>query len=321
VIASHFQYDRLISNRDEIVWRIITNGVLPEQRNLAVDVVADAFFDHLFEALERGSYLDVVAWVDRTCETYAEFPQIGSMLAGSCRAVIAALAEDSSQPSELVASLCALEQSVSGVAFKPRARRANAATPLDDVDAVIHALLEQLEAFDPLTSEHSRAVSAWCGRIGRRLSLSETEVTYVARCGLVHDLGKMQTPPDILHAPRSLTESEWVLMRGHSASGEEIVRSYKPLRHLAPAVRSHHERLDGTGYPDGLVGSQITLATRIVTVADAFNAMIGRRPYRVPMSPMDAIDRLSAGRGKQFDPIVVEAMIDAVQHTAAKAGP
>jgi putative nucleotidyltransferase with HDIG domain len=319
VIASHAQSDRLIANRDEIVWRIITNGVLPEQRNLAVDVVADAFFDRLFEALERGSYLDVVAWVDSTCETYAEFPQIGSMLAGSCRAVIAALAEDSSQPSQLVASLCALEQSVAGVAFKPRSRRSSAVAPVDDVDAVIHSLLDRLEAADPLTSEHSVAVAAWCGRIGRRLSLSETEVTYVSRCGLVHDLGKMQTPPDILNAPRSLTDSEWVLMRGHSASGEELVRSYKPLRHLAPAVRSHHERLDGTGYPDGLVGSQITLATRIVTVADAFNAMIGRRPYRLPLSPMDAIDRLSEGRGKQFDPIVVEAMIDAVRHSAAKA--
>jgi HD-GYP domain-containing protein (c-di-GMP phosphodiesterase class II) len=108
-------------------------------------------------------------------------------------------------------------------------------------------------------------------------------------------------------------------MRAHSAAGEEIVRSHKALRHLAPAVRSHHERLDGKGYPDGLVGSQITLATRIVTVADAFNAMIGRRPYRLPLSPMEAIDRLADGRGKQFDPIVVEAMIDAVGHSVAKA--
>jgi putative nucleotidyltransferase with HDIG domain len=319
MIATHSQYDRLRSNRDEIVWRIITNGVLPEQRNLAVDVVADAFFDRLFEALERGSYLDVIAWVDRTCAAYAEFPQIGSMLAGSCRAVIASLTEDAGRPSELVAELCALEQSITGVAFKARSPRTKANVPLDDIDSVIHELLEKLEAADPLTSEHSHAVSAWCGRIGRRLSLSETEVTYVARCGLVHDLGKMHTPPDVLGAPRSLTESEWVLMRAHSSAGEEIVRSYKPLRHLAPAVRSHHERLDGTGYPDGLVGSQITLATRIVTVADAFNAMIGRRPYRLPMSPMEAIDRLAEGRGKQFDPIVVEAMIDAVQHSAAKA--
>jgi putative nucleotidyltransferase with HDIG domain len=260
--------------------------------------------------------LDVIAWVDRTCNTYVEFPQIGSMLAGSCRAVIGALSEDPGRPSELVASLCALEQSISGVAFKPRAVRANASGPLDDVDGVIHELLEKLDAVDPLTSEHSQAVSAWCGRIARRLSLSETEVTYVARCGLVHDLGKMHTPPDILSAPRSLTDSEWVLMRAHSAAGEEIIRSHKALRHLAAPVRSHHERLDGKGYPDGLVGSQITLATRIVTVADAFNAMIGRRPYRLPMSPMDAIDRLADGRGKQFDPIVVEAMIDAVGHSA-----
>jgi HD-GYP domain-containing protein (c-di-GMP phosphodiesterase class II) len=80
-------------------------------------------------------------------------------------------------------------------------------------------------------------------------------------------------------------------------------------------VRSHHERLDGRGYPDGLVGSQISLATRIVTVADAFNAMIGRRPYRLPMSPGNALDRLFEDRGKQFDPIVVEAMVSVVDHT------
>jgi len=319
MIAPDTHFDRLRANRDEVVWRIITSGVLREQRNLAVDVVADAFFDHLFEALQRGSYLNLVTWVDRTCETYSEFPQIGSMLAGSCRAVIASLSDGVSLPTQVIAELCALEQSINGVAFKQRSTRALPGAPLDDVDAVIHGLLDQLDATDPLTSEHSQAVSAWCGRIGRRLSLSESEVAYVARCGLVHDLGKMQTPLEILRAPRSLTDTEWVLMRAHTTAGEEIVRTHKALRHLAPAVRSHHERLDGRGYPDGLVGSQITLATRVVTVADAFNAMIGRRPYRLPMSPMDAIDRLSDGRGKQFDPIVVEAMIDAVQHTVAKA--
>jgi len=236
------------------------------------------------------------------------------MLAGSCRAVIATLTDDSARTSELIAELCALEQSISGVAFKPRSSATNRAVPLDDVDAVIHDLLERLDQVDPLTSEHSGAVSAWCGRIARRLSLSETEVTYVARCGLVHDVGKMQTPLEILRAPRSLTDSEWTVMRAHATAGEEIVRSHKALRHLAPAVRSHHERLDGKGYPDGLSGSQITLATRIVSVADAFNAMIGRRPYRLPMSPMDAIDRLQEARGKHFDPIVVEAMIEVIGH-------
>jgi putative nucleotidyltransferase with HDIG domain len=319
MIALETEWDRLTRGRDEIVWRIVANGVLAEQRNLAVDVVADAFFDRLTEAVERSAYMDLIIWVDRTCDAYAEFPQIGSMLAGSCRAVITALAQSNSSQSELVAQLSSLEQSIAAVAFKPRNRRSVPAAPLDDIDVLIHDLLARLDERDPLTSEHCRAVSAWCGRIGRRLSLSESEVTFVARSGLVHDIGKVQTPLEILNAPRSLTVEEWVLMRAHSASGEEIVRSYKPLRHLAPAVRSHHERIDGRGYPDGLVGSQITLATRIVTVADAFNAMIGRRPYRLPISPANALDRLSENRAGQFDPIIVEAMVDVVTHLNAKA--
>jgi putative nucleotidyltransferase with HDIG domain len=319
MIALESERERLTHGRDEIVWRIVANGVLPEQRNLAVDIVADAFFDRLNDSVERGSYLDLIAWVDRTCDAYAQFPQIGSMLAGSCRAVINALAEADSAESALIARLGALEQSIAGVAFKPRSRRSMPTIQLDDIDVLIYDLLKRLDARDPVTSEHCRAVSAWCGRIARRLSLSESEITYVARSGLIHDIGKVQTPLEILHAPRSLTEEEWVLMRAHSASGEEIIRTLKPLRHLAPAVRSHHERIDGRGYPDGLVGTQITLATRIVTVADAFNAMIGRRPYRLPISPANALDRLNENRSGQFDPIIVEAMIDVVTHLNSKA--
>jgi HD-GYP domain-containing protein (c-di-GMP phosphodiesterase class II) len=130
----------------------------------------------------------------------------------------------------------------------------------------------------------------------------------------MHDVGKMKVAGEILKAPRALTDSEWVVMRSHSLASEEIVSSHKVLRSFAPAVRSHHERLDGRGYPDGLVGSQITLATRIVTVADAFNAMIGRRAYRLPISPENALDRLLENRGRQFDPIVVEAMVSVVAH-------
>jgi HD-GYP domain-containing protein (c-di-GMP phosphodiesterase class II) len=130
----------------------------------------------------------------------------------------------------------------------------------------------------------------------------------------MHDIGKVKVAGEILKAPRPLTDSEWVVMRAHSLASEEIVSGHKALRSFAPAVRSHHERLDGRGYPDGLVGSQITLATRIVTVADAFNAMIGRRAYRLPISPENALDRLLDNRGRQFDPIVVEAMVSVVSH-------
>jgi HD-GYP domain-containing protein (c-di-GMP phosphodiesterase class II) len=185
---------------------------------------------------------------------------------------------------------------------------------VDEAGRLIDDLLRQMETSDALTSEHSRAVSVWCSRIARHMSLRESEVTHVERCGLVHDLGKMKLPAQILHAPRKLSAREWVVVQTHSVLGEEIVMSMKALHPFAATVRSHHERLDGTGYPDGLVGSQISLATRIVSVADAFDAMTGCRPYRTALSPGNALDRLYASRGSQFDPLVVEAMLDIVQH-------
>ena len=236
------------------------------------------------------------------------------MLASACRAVIAQLSDAESGAEELIQSLGALEHSICAVAFKPRPLRKKSESPLDEIDVLIRGLIDRLEQADPLSAEHSQAVSAWCRRIGRRLSLSESEVTYIARCGLMHDVGKVKVAGEILKAPRALTDSEWVVMRSHSLASEEIVSAHKVLRSFAPAVRSHHERLDGRGYPDGLVGSQITLATRIVTVADAFNAMIGRRAYRLPISPENALDRLLENRGRQFDPIVVEAMVSVVGH-------
>lgn len=305
----------LDQHRDEIIWRIVTMGVLEEQRTLAVDVVAEAFFDRVLDAYGRGSYLEVLSWVDTTCEFHRELPQIGSMLAGACRAIATSLEERGDDHSPFSLDLASLEQSIGGIAFKPRRRHVPSdANATDDVGRLIHNLLDRLERADALTSEHSHAVSAWCARVASRLSLSENEITYVARCGLIHDVGKMATPRDILGAARALTVEEWSVMRAHTSAGEEIVASYKPLRQFASTVRSHHERLDGKGYPDNLAGSQISLATRIVAVADAFNAMIGRRPYRLPMSPLNALDQLREHRGTQFDPIVVEAMIEVVVH-------
>ncbi len=301
-------------DRDEIVWRIMSTGVLPEQRTLAVGVVAEAFLDRVVTALDRGSYLELLKWIDATCETYANSPQIGSMLASASRAILGTLGARGSVSSELTAEIVSLEQSIGGIAFKSRRRQPkNAFSHVDEVGRLIHDLLLQMEASDPLTLEHSHAVSLWCSRIARRLSLSESEVTHVGRCGLVHDFGKMKVPGEILHAPRKLSSEEWVIVQAHPAMGEEIVNTMKPLRQFAATVRSHHERLDGKGYPDGLVSSQISLTTRIVTVADSFNAMIGRRPYRLPMSPGNALDQLHECRGTQFDPIVVEAMVDVVQ--------
>ncbi len=103
-------------------------------------------------------------------------------------------------------------------------------------------------------------------------------------------------------------------MRDHASAGAAMVREVERLWPFIPMVRSHHERLDGKGYPDRLSAEDISLDVRIVTVADCFNAMIGRRLYRAPLSPAVALDQLMKHRGTQFDPLVVDAMIDVVEH-------
>jgi putative nucleotidyltransferase with HDIG domain len=183
---------------------------------------------------------------------------------------------------------------------------------VDDVDVLVEKLFADLDVASTLMAEHSRAVSAWCSRLARTLGLSEIEIAFVTRCGLIHDIGKMRTPAEILNAPRQLTPAEWAVMRAHTVEGERILASVSVLQPFAPIVRGHHERLDGKGYPDGLRANAIPLAARIVTVADCFNAMIGRRPYRPPMLPTEALDELERHRHTQFDPEIVEAMVQVV---------
>jgi HD-GYP domain-containing protein (c-di-GMP phosphodiesterase class II) len=143
----------------------------------------------------------------------------------------------------------------------------------------------------------------------------------VTRCGLIHDVGKTRTPTEILQAPRRLNSDEWAIMRDHAAEGARMIARQPLLSRFGPIVRGHHERLDGQGYPDGLRLGAIPMAARIVSVADCFNAMIGRRPYRLPMAPTEALNELECHRGTQFDPDVVEAMVRIVLGRLAETPP
>jgi putative nucleotidyltransferase with HDIG domain len=179
---------------------------------------------------------------------------------------------------------------------------------IDEIDAAIDVIVVRMDAGDPLTAEHSRAVSAWSERIARHLGLDDAEVAQARRAGLIHDIGKVATPREILHAPRSLTDAEMAVMRDHVNAGARLVAGDARLRTFVSTIRGHHERIDGRGYPDGVRGEAITLCTRIVSVADSFNAMIGRRPYRAPWAPTDALEELHRNRSTQFDPDVVDAL-------------
>jgi putative nucleotidyltransferase with HDIG domain len=192
---------------------------------------------------------------------------------------------------------------------------------VDDIDVAIDVLFERLDAAAPLMAEHSRAVSAWCSRIARAYGSSESEIAFITRCGLIHDIGKTHTPAEILNAPRRLEPHEWAIMRDHAALGGRIIADERILRPFVPIVRGHHERLDGKGYPDGLRLGAIPLAARIVSVADSFNAMIGRRPYRLPLAPTEALAELERHRETQFDPEIVEVMVRIVQGRVVDGAP
>ena len=147
------------------------------------------------------------------------------------------------------------------------------------------------------TSEHSQAVVAQAVAIGCRISLPLEELADLAQVALLHDIGKIAVPDTILAKQGPLTDCEWDVMRLHPIHGERIVCNIPEIAHLAPAIRAEHERWDGQGYPDGLAGEAIPLASRITLVSDAFDAMTSDRPYRAALDPQAARDQIAAGIG------------------------
>jgi putative nucleotidyltransferase with HDIG domain len=169
------------------------------------------------------------------------------------------------------------------------------------------ALVATLDARDRYTAGHSAAVAIYARDIARRMRLSEREEELVHLCGLVHDVGKIGLPAGLLEKPGALSLEERRQMEQHSVIGERILKNVDDYREIASIVRHHHERLDGLGYPDGLRGDEIPLLSRVVAVADAYNAMTSDRPYRDPMPSRVARLRLAQGVEGQFDTSVVAA--------------
>lgn len=174
----------------------------------------------------------------------------------------------------------------------------------------VSAFLAALAAHDDYTGDHAQAVVDYSVAVARRMGLSEGEVTEVEQAAALHDIGKLGIAEAILHEPGPLTSADWEAVRKHSVMGEEILSSTKGISHLAPVVRAVHERWDGKGYPDGLSGEEIPLASRIVHVCDAFDAMTSQRPYRKALDFPTALEVLKKNAGVQYCPRAVEAFLD-----------
>lgn len=172
------------------------------------------------------------------------------------------------------------------------------------------ALLAMLGERDSQTCCHSKATGEWARRLCRAMNLSAELADFIELCALLHDIGKISTPESILFKPGPLTSAEWDVMRDHSAAGQRILEQIPSLARCALVVRAHHERWDGLGYPDGLIAENIPFEARVVAVADAFHAMITDRPYRKAFPPRRALEILQAGRGTQWDPHVVDSMLE-----------
>ncbi len=173
----------------------------------------------------------------------------------------------------------------------------------------ITALAMAVEAKEPYTAGHSKRVGYYAVQIAEALGLDDEMKRMLQHAGLLHDIGKIGIKDDILLKPASLTPEEWRVMQQHSVIGEAILKPVRSLAKVAEIVRCHHERYDGSGYPDGIKGEKIPLAARILVVADSYDAMATDRPYRKRLSLQEAIAELRDGSGTQFDPKAVEAFI------------
>src|SRR6267142_488521 len=184
---------------------------------------------------------------------------------------------------------------------------------LDATEGVLFALARAVEARDRYTIHHAERVGRYAEAIGRALDLDSEDTSMLYEGGVLHDLGKIAIPDAILLKPGPLTDDEFATMQKHSVEGERICLSLRSVAHYLPIIRHHHERMDGEGYPDRLRGGDIPLGARIVAGADAWDAMTSDRPYRAGLDPEEALRRLRAGSGKQWDAGLVHTFLDLLE--------
>jgi putative two-component system response regulator len=185
---------------------------------------------------------------------------------------------------------------------------------LESADAMILSLAMTIEARDLTTDGHCQRLAAYANALGARIGLSESDLGALRRGGFLHDIGKIGIPDAILMKPGPLTRDEYALMQTHTIIGDRLCGELRSLRAVRPIIRSHHERLDGSGYPDALRGDALPLLAHIMGIVDVYDAMTTTRPYRQPTSPQAACEELlrEATRGRHARDLV-DVFVSVVQ--------
>jgi len=171
---------------------------------------------------------------------------------------------------------------------------------LDSAEQMVFSIARTVEARDPDTSDHCERLAQVSVRLGRCMGLDEDDLTALRRGGYLHDLGKVGIPDSVLLKPGPLTEDEWIIMKRHVEIGVQICAPLRSLRPVLPLIRHHHERFDGSGYPDGLAGEEVPLLARIFQVVDVYDALTNDRCYRKALSRDKALEIMADETGRGY---------------------
>ncbi len=185
---------------------------------------------------------------------------------------------------------------------------------LENAETVLFSLALGVEAKDPYTEGHCERLSAFSFQLGAAMGLPEEELTALRRGGILHDIGKIGIPDAILLKPGKLTADEWMVMREHPLIGERICKPLKSLKLVLPIIRHHHEKSDGSGYPDGLKGEEIPVTARILQVVDIYDALTTKRPYK-PAFPQEQVFQIMRGEAAKgwWDRRILETFVELAQ--------